>query len=383
MKNFVKWFAFIIVVCIYKTNTAAQLLLNADLIVTPTTIEPQESPLKNVNTTSHNNSPFNLFRSEMLGLWGISEIFSVRANALFDTKMKNRIRFDGVYLEGKPDSVFNFRVGKIPTTFGNFVSRRFARENTLIGFPLMYSFKTPLFGNDVDTNISQVLFRKQQYDSEIIALNEAVWIQGISVLGSMENFRYAFSLSNSSLANPNVKRKYGNQYSGRISSTLSDNLEIGISSALGSYLDKAKHLPSDKKIEDVKQKIYGADVRYEYWRYEFLGEVMQITYDVPLLPQKELTAKSWYAELRYQYSRTILLSARVEQFLFSDVDSFGTSVNWGNSINRWEMGIRYRYADMFFKGVWQRIEFSSLQESLLDIYALQIIYRWEDIFKAM
>jgi len=38
---------------------------------------------------------------------------------------------------------------------------------------------------------------------------------------------------------------------------------------------------------------------------------------------------------------------------------------------------------MFFKGVWQRIEFSSLQESLLDIYALQIIYRWEDIFKAM
>jgi hypothetical protein len=242
-----------IFVCCCNRNLDAQLLLNADFMLTPASLEPAESPLKNLNTTHHNDSPFNLVRSEIFGLWSISEMFSLRANALFDAKMAQRIRLDGLYLEGKPDSVFNVRVGKIPTTFGNFVHRRFARENTLIGFPLMYSFKTPLLGNAVDTSSALVLFRKQHFISEIISVNEAFWMKGISVLGAVENFRYAVTISNSSISNPTIKRKYGNQIAGRISSTLTHNVDVGISSAFGSYLDKAKFLPANKNIEEVTQ----------------------------------------------------------------------------------------------------------------------------------
>ncbi|MBS4027424.1 MAG: hypothetical protein KGZ58_02205 [Ignavibacteriales bacterium] len=373
-----KQFLLIVLLCAFPLNAFSQLLVNADVIVTPTANSTAKGNAIIANKNERGDSPFNLWRSEIFATWSMSPMFTTYANFLFDAKMKsgdlkrNRpFRVDGLYLEGRPDSAFNFLVGKIPYLVGNFPARRFAGTNPLIGRPLMYSFKTPLTGGTIIDSL-QLAANRDAFIPGIAPIEEAYWNDGIALLGDISGVRWSATGTRNSLSNPNVQRSLTNQLAGHLGTTLSDNLDIGVSAGKGGYLEN---------VRTVRHEFIGADVRYEYWRYEFIGEAQKHTWDAPFITDKKLLAFSYYGEFRYQFSGSVHFLSRLEQLLFGDIKKKKGEISWGYDVTRLEAGLWYRFSTLLFKGVWQRTLVATLPESSRDVYAVQLVYRWDDIFK--
>ena len=366
----------------------SQFRIDADFAITPTSFSPDTSVIRNTNTNYRGDDPFHIFRAEIFGRYAMSEMFDVNANALYDINagnfsriQKKEFRLCGLFVTGHFDSVFNLRYGKIPTPIGSFPSRRFAYDNTLIGEPLMYSYKTPLGGNFA-LNDSALFFNRNNFIQGVAPIYEAYWNEGFSAFGSMSGIRWDVAVTKNSLSFPKTKRSYGNQIAGRIG-TNGEDINVGISAGVGSYLQSGKNLFNSTKVENVKQNLIGADAHYTYWRYEFLGEILLSTWDAPLTTEKKLKTTSFFGEGRYQIKGNIWLTARAEQLTYNLIDSSGTKTKWGYDVQRLEAGIRYTFSSTLIKGVWQHTILSTKPtETLLDIYAVQIVFRWEDIFKS-
>ena len=221
----------------------------------------------------------------------------------------------------------------------------------------MYGYQTPVKSNDVDTNTLQLLTRKNLFYFGLPNIEETFSNYGFSAFGSLSGFDYAVSLTQNSLSNPRVKRKFGNQISGRIGTSVSD-IDIGFSVASGAFLESVTLSTLPKSVNEIKHTIIGGDAHYTFRRYEFWGEIMLNSWDAPLLPEK-MKATSYFAEVRYQYNRALWLTGRAELFSFGSIDSVGTKTKWGNDASRLEAGIRFRFSTLVLKGVWRSEEHTS------------------------
>src|SRR5215831_16370286 len=131
----------------------------------------------------------------------------------------------------------NFQLGKFGTPFGQFLTRNYSNENPLIGYPLIYTHRTPVSASYVPTDVGELLSYRGR--------------------GQGPGF-YAFS--------------QGNVW-----------LPLGVSYAEGPYLDGSANrwLAPGQSIDDFKQKALGFDLQYTLHHLEVYAELVFNRFDVP------------------------------------------------------------------------------------------------------
>jgi hypothetical protein len=381
--------------CVFTKNIFAQFFVDANFEFTIAQYKPNNSPLKpsdnhfGINSNFRYDDPFNPFRGKIFLNYNMSSTFHFDAEVLFDSKAKKintttrqPFRFDGFFLAGNIKPEFNFWIGKIPSPVGNFSPRSYAHKNPLIGFPLMYHYKLPLPGINTYTN-TQLLSFRDALNPGVTQIYEACWLNGVTLFGMTSRFQWSGTVAKGTFSNPEASHNKGYQFAGRITTQLFEQLRIGASAGVGPYLERAHNLPQGTALEDPKHRLYAAEFRAEYYRYELFGELALNEWDTPLLREKKVEATSYYGELRYQVSPVITLTARVDNVLFGSIeDTSGVKQKWGYDVKRTEAGIIIKFIPEFIvKSSWQHNEVATLpKKTALDIYALQIVVRWEDIF---
>ncbi len=379
---------------IFSEIATAQFFVDANFELTIAQYKPSQSPLKptskhlGINSNFRFDDPFNPFRGKIFLNYRMSSTFHFDAEVLFDSKAKKintttsqPFRFDGFFLAGNIKPEFNFWIGKVPSSVGNFSPRSYAHINPLIGFPLMYHYKLPLPGVNTYTNTQLLSFRDALIPG-ITQIYEACWLNGVTLFGKTSRFQWSGTVAKGTLSNPEASHNKGYQYAGRITTQLFEQLNVGASAGVGPYLEKANNLPNGTTLEDPKHRLYAAEFRAEYFRYELFGEIALNEWDTPLLSEKKIEATSYYGELRYQVSPVITLTGRFDNMLYGSIaDTNGIKQKWGYDVKRTEVGIIIKFIpELIVKGAWQHNEVATVpKKTPLDIYALQIVVRWEDI----
>src|SRR5215831_12808459 len=189
----------------------------------------------------------------------------------------------------------NFQLGKFGTPFGQFLTRNYSNENPLIGFPLIYTHRTPVSASYVPTDVGELLsYRGRGQGPGFYAFSQGnVWLPlvnfsyptGVMVFGNPGRWDYRLALVNSSVSNPLNLGKPGQrpQWVGAGGITCFPGLHVGVSYAEGPYLDgsASRWLAPGQSIDDFKQKALGFDLQYTLHHLEVYAELVFNRFDVP------------------------------------------------------------------------------------------------------
>lgn len=281
---------------------------------------------------------------------------------------------------------FALRAGKFLAPFGNFLERRFASTNPLIGVPAAYAIfnnlsafvlptsnsallRTRGTGRSLGAYQSQTSMRSTgalspQLISRNSGLNvvpESLYLTGLQALGTPGKWRYALALTNGALYNPaenNSSR--GLNLMARLVFEPVTGLLLGASFARGVYLDRNSVQPVlgdiGKKTEMFHQTTFSADAGYTYGHAQVWIEYIRNRYDAPLLAEN-LTLDAGYLEAKYNLSARFFMAARFSGVWYGkisdpeDVDADGDRQEpWDYPITLFELGLGYRaHRNAFFK----------------------------------
>jgi hypothetical protein len=273
----------------------------------------------------------------------------------------------------------NFEAGKFLAPYGTFLGRRWASENPLIGFPLMYEFTTALSAFDLPANNSELLRARghggrvkyhpeptansgapqirsghiPQPGSGLRILSREVYLTGAQVFGVAGRFRYYAGVANGALSNPaDLNNSNGVQLHGRAGFSPVIGLDLGSSISWGAYLDKSavtsQLQPLSESAEDFRQTTLGFDLSYSIAHVQFFSELILNRWQSPFIAE-HLDARAFYLEGKYTFLTRFFLAARFSVIDFSDiadpqdVDADGAaSESWEYDIRQWEVGLGWR-----------------------------------------
>ena len=273
----------------------------------------------------------------------------------------------------------NFEVGKFLAPFGSFLGRRWASENPLISFPLMYEYTTALSAFDLPVNtsdllrarghggridysagsatdsgaLSKVLWNVPEPGNGLRIVSREVYLTGAQLFGVIGQLRYYGGVTNGALSNPaDVNNSNGVQLHGRAVFSPIVGLDVGSSIFWGAYLDKStinsEVEPLGKTAEDFRQTVLGFDLSYSIGHLQFFSEFILNRWKSPLIADN-LDARAFYLEGKYTCFTRFFVAGRFSLMAFTNVDDpqdvdadTRLSEPWEYDIHQWEFGVGFR-----------------------------------------
>jgi len=285
----------------------------------------------------------------------------------------------------------NLQIGKFGTPFGQFLTRNYSNENPLIGFPLIYTHRTPIRAdqfpkspyylvNPRGEDPSSGYFGGTEDDARLPLLNFA-YPTGIMAFGNPGKFDYRIALVNSSLSNPLDLGTPGQrvQWVAAGGITCIPGLHLGVSFAEGPYLGSSLNsaLPLGISFDEFKQRTLGFDFQYAIHHLEAYGELIFNTFQVPNISQG-LGTTGYYLELKYTWTPRFFSAARWNQ-IYSDRLRSGPSSDshprFDNNVNSLELGVGYRLTErLLAKASYQLNRTLGGRDPYTNVLAVQVVY---------
>jgi hypothetical protein len=299
------------------------------------------------------------------------------------------------YTTGLPTGL-NLQAGKFGHPFGQFLTRNYADQNPLIGFPLMYTHRTTIRANQLPANSYDFLrwqARAQPLPGYTTTSDSgASWLPlinysyptGLMAFGSGPKADYRFALVNSSLSNPLNPARSGQraQWVAAGGITPFQRFRLGASFASGPYLDASvsSQLPAGTFWRDFTQRALGFDLQLTLHHLELQSELMFTNFKVPRISQR-LGAAGYFVELKHTLTPRLFLAARWNQLYF---DRFRSGITNGErprfDSNRYslEFGLGYHLSEkLLVKSAYQLNRTVTTLEPRDDVVGIQLVYRFD------
>jgi len=293
-------------------------------------------------------------------------------------------------------SGLNLQAGKFGHPFGQFLTRNYADQNPLIGFPLMYTHRTTIRSNQLPANSYD--FLRWQARAQPLAgyttnsgsgngwlpLINFAYPSGLMAFGSGSKADYRFALVNSSLSNPLNPARSGQraQWVAAGGITPFQRFRLGASFATGPYLDASvsSQLPAGTFWRDFTQRAVGADVQLTLHHLELQGELLFTNFKVPRISQR-LGAAGYFLELKHTLTPRLFLAGRWNQLYFDRLRSGitnGERPRFDNNRYSLELGLGYHLSEkLLVKGSHQFNRTVTALEPRDDVTGIQLVYRFD------
>jgi hypothetical protein len=309
----------------------------------------------------------------------------------------------------------NLEIGKFLIPFGTFLARRWATENPLIDWSLMYQYKNNLSAFELPQNNDELLKVRGkghgfEYHSEpsssalVLAKTNAghipragsglrlvsreVYLTGLQVFGGFAAFNYNFGLTNGSLSNPaDINNSETINVIGRLTFKPSMGLLLGTSFSSGAYLNQASVNPQLKPIGksagDFRQTASGFDLSYSIGHLVLFSEIVVNRYRSPFLDE-DLDVFAYYIEAKYTLMPRLYVASRFSRMTFSEIDDVSDIDGngkfrepWDYNVNQFELGAGYhfnRHVLLKIMGQFNHTEVSNVSDPADNHFAMQGVF---------
>ncbi|MEP7027603.1 MAG: hypothetical protein ABI960_03320 [Candidatus Eisenbacteria bacterium] len=312
-------------------------------------------------------SPFDLYKLRVMAEATPTSNLEVDVQALYSEN--ERLRLIGAYVQYTPwaERDLHLAAGKIPWYIGTYAPRAYSDKNPLVGTPLLYQFSTGLGWFALPASMDDLLGRtnggdpsvgSEYYGGGMPVIWQSWWDAGIVAIGSARPFEGAFGVVAGApgWATAGEEENSGKTWLGRLGLTPHPAVRIGISGAIGPYLNdfSNRFVPPGKTVNDYDQALAMVDAEIQSGHAELRGEGFRNVWETPNLGN--LRVSGYYVEGKYTLAAGLYAAGRWDELRFSKVaDSGGAVQPWHPDVDRLELGLGYRLSrGVLGKLVYQR-----------------------------
>lgn len=279
-------------------------------------------------------------------------------------------RVYALYLRYRPFAAHELDVqaGRIPPVFGAFPRRRYAQDNPLVSWPLVWQYLTTLRPDALPPNADALLLVRGSgwrvpypgYGSAagVPPASAARWDSGVEARYADGPLELAVALTQGTLSDPRFQDSNdGKQLSARVAWRPVAGLVLGASVAQGAFLAAALPLPPGR----YDQRAYGLDAELARGRFVARAEAIYTEWDEPPTGQppidRPLAAGGFYLEGRWRFAPGWHVAARLDRLGFDDIRGSRGLTPWEAPARRLEAGFGYTpWRHLLLKAAYQRNE---------------------------
>ena len=279
------------------------------------------------------------------------------------------LRLIGAYVQYTPwpERDWHLAAGKIPWYIGTYNARAYSDKNPLVGTPLMYQYATGLGWYALPSSMDDLLATTNGGDPSVgnpgyaggmPVLWQSWWDAGIMAVGSARPIEASFGVVAGApgWATAGEEENSGHSILGRVGLTPIPAVRIGVSGAIGPYLNDFSNLfvPPGKSVNDYDQVLGIVDAEVMTGHAELRGEGFRNVWETPNLG--DLRVSGYYVEGKYTLVAGLHVAGRWDIMRFSKVaSSLGEIQPWHPDVDRLEVGLGYRLS----KGVTGKVVYQS------------------------
>jgi hypothetical protein len=318
------------------------------------------------NETAYGHNLLRVVRLDLL----LSLRLAHNLTLLGDLRSENldAVRPYALYLRWRPipDTELDLQAGRIPPVFGAFPRRRYAQDNPLISWPLVWHHLTTLRPGAPPASADALLAQRGYgwyaddpaygYASGVPVASAARWDTGLEARFAEGPLALAVALTQGTLSDPRFEdTNDGKQVSARIELEPTAGLKLGGSLAQGDFLDTSRPLPPGR----FQQRAAGLDAEYARGRLVVRGEAIYSEWDLPRQGSppvdRPLRALGYYLEARWRFAPGWHVAGRFDHLDFGDVRGSAGAAPWEAPARRIEAGLGYSpQRHLLLKAVYQR-----------------------------
>jgi hypothetical protein len=313
------------------------------------------------NYTDYEHNALRVARIRVMGQWRVVSRLTFVGEVR--TEDGDGIDMAAIYARWRPWSARDFTVqaGRVPPVIGAFPRRAYGRDNLVIGFPLAYQYLMSLRPDALPASVDDLLRMRARgwqpsYPIGSQALRPGLplasafrWDTGAQVYWRHNILGLAGAVTRGAPADPVVRDHNSSlAWSGRMSLQWPGGPEIGVSGAMGGWVDDGvRHLATSTEGSS-HQVLIGVDADYGLGRWLVRGEWLRSTFDLPLRSaagaSRSLPAWSGFVEGRYKLTTRLQIAARVDRLEFGRIVSDVTHVEttWDANVDRVEGALAIR-----------------------------------------
>lgn len=314
------------------------------------------------NYTDYEHNALRIARIRVMGQWRVVSRLSFIGEVR--TEDGDGVDMAAIYARWRPwtDRDFTVQAGRVPPVIGAFPRRAYGRDNLVIGFPLAYQYLMSLRPDALPSTVDDLVRMRARgwqpsYPIGSQALRPGLplasafrWDTGAQVYWRHNILGLAGAVTRGAPADPVVRDHNSSlAWSGRMSLHIPSGLEIGVSGAIGGWIDDdVRALATNGADGSSHQVLVGVDADYGLGRWLVRGEWLRSTFDMPLRSDggatMSLPAWSGFVEGRYKLTTRLQLAARVDRLEFGRVVSGITHLEttWDSDVDRIEGAVAVR-----------------------------------------
>lgn len=260
-------------------------------------------------------------------------------------------RVYALYVRVRPfaSTELDLQAGRIPPVFGSFPRRRYAQDNPLVSWPLVWQYLTTLRPDALPRSADAlaavrgrgwyVPYAGYGYAAGRPAASAARWDTGIEARYAEGPLAIAASLTQGTLSNPRfADDNDGKQLASRVEWMPAAGVALGASLSRGAFLDGDLPLPPGR----YDQRAFGLDAELARGRVVAQGELVYSEWDVPSGGEpridRPLRTLGYYVETRWRFAPGWHVAARYDRLDFGDVVGSEGAVPWDAPVRRFEAG---------------------------------------------
>jgi hypothetical protein len=304
------------------------------------------------NDTAYGHNLLRLFRADLL----LSLRLARSLEAVADLRSENleAPKVYALYLRYRPfeERELDLQAGRVPPVFGTFPRRRYAQDNPLVSWPLVWQYLTTLRPDALPRSADALLAVRGEgwgvgypgygYAAGVPPASAARWDTGVEARFAEGPLSVAAALTQGTLSDPRFEdTNDGKQVSARVGYEPVEGLELGASIAQGEFLDASLPLPPGR----FQQRAYGADAELAVGHVVARGEAIYSEWDLPpgRPPRidRPLTSFGAYLECRWRFAPGWHAAARIDRLDFGDVRGSDGLAPWEAPVRRIEAGFGY------------------------------------------
>lgn len=280
-----------------------------------------------------------------------------RADRGFDPGLRRGgdARLDEYLLRYKADlrGRLNLQAGKFATVFGGWVPRHLSWDNPFVTAPLPYENVTIMTDGAVPGAPGGFLGRQAVPDRKNIWV-PVIWgpsyASGAAAFGSWGRLDYALEFKNAGLASRPTVWDATQQnwrlptWTGRLGFRPNASWNVGMSFSDGPYVLRAPAgaFPAGTDASDFHQSVLGWDVSYAWRKWQFWGEGLLSTFEVPNVG--DASTWSYFLEVRRKLTPSLFAALRWNQQGFGKVpDGLGGTRAWDQGMVRVDSALTWRW----------------------------------------
>jgi hypothetical protein len=257
-----------------------------------------------------------------------------------------------------PRRRLDVQIGRIPPTFGGFPRQAYARNNSLIGYPLAYQYLTSLRADALPADVDELLrMRGRGWLTNFSIGNTApdrgvpltaglTWDTGVQISTGWKSIDVTGAVTNGSPSRPLVADDNGGkQIATRVAIQASPALVMGASFARAAFVSRrALSALGASEARDHAQQAVGLDGTYQVGHLSLRAEVIHTSWQVPLAPpgaDLDLKATALSFDSKYAFLPGAYAAIRIERLTFNRLTGTTRADTWDAPVDRVEVGGGY------------------------------------------